>query len=705
MADDPTEEAPPAPSAAPDEEAAAVDEAVALVTTTVVEEGAEIPGEGGDQAAAEEGAEGEGQTEVPNEDEMPKEELGSQMKPKGLITAEDRKREKLLKLKAMLAQRKEEEAQVVQAAPIPEKPEKHQKVQDKVPDQDGDQVDGDEAKEVSPRESVQTYQSLHYDGEESDEELADDEDLKAILNQKVPSPEDKDSVFEDDDLESVISEDTPLPRLGKSLKGEFIREFDSLPSISDISLTSEEEPEPEPEVVAEKKSLTIDTGHFVEGGTEGSGEGESESNSDRDASTAAITVAEAEEDEESVLMDDLPDELAPVEKQVGFGEEVDTMAMFAVAVDADTGPAEELSVPVEEPFWYRLTHDFLNNLINTVVAVVENADRNKEHLLDKGKMMVQLQSLVDEYNLEKYQNSLVNNIVCDYFRRIRKFNNFQALPPDDVRGELNRYMNALNVVDNLMERVKMIKIKYGHSTSRAMMELNSLSLLAFNEEQRLGSFMHKTLVRKDMDRLKRALDNDLRRMQDLRNQISEKRYELNLNLHNLAFVDEKVMKFERVTETLTISQMMCANESIIQLSKQLEEKCKDVAVMQMNYKKSMIEETCVREKRDMIAYMLSKAKNEYADRFERRNSLRKELTRLQLEHAKLKAKRAKLEAKGGLLFKTGLMYDYDKCMADIETRRTNIQAMKKTCFELSKRIYAVEHAKHESSISVRHLNL
>jgi len=41
-----------------------------------------------------------------------------------------------------------------------------------------------------------------------------------------------------------------------------------------------------------------------------------------------------------------------------------------------------------------------------------------------------------------------------------------------------------------------------------------------------------------MDRLKRALDNDLRRMQDLRNQISEKRYELNLNLHNLAFVDE-----------------------------------------------------------------------------------------------------------------------------------------------------------------------
>lgn len=50
--------------------------------------------------------------------------------------------------------------------------------------------------------------------------------------------------------------------------------------------------------------------------------------------------------------------------------------------------------------------------------------------------------------------------------------------------------------------------------------------------------MRKTLIRKDMDRLRRALDNDLRRMQDLRNQISEKRYELNLNLHNLAFVDE-----------------------------------------------------------------------------------------------------------------------------------------------------------------------
>jgi len=537
MADNPTEEAPPAPQAAPAEEVIAVEEAVALVTVTVEGEGAEIPGDGGDQAdrTGEEVTDGEGQTEVPNEeDKVPKEDLGSQVKPKGLITAEDRKREKLLKVKQMLAQRKAEEAEALQAAPAPI-PEKPQKDQDQ--DQDWDHVDDDGTKEEYPRESVQTYQQLHSGDEESDEELADDEDLKAILNQKVATPEEKDSIIEDYDLESVVSEDTPLPRLGRSLKGEFIREFDSLPSITDISLTSEEEPEPEPEVT-EKKSLTLpDTGHFVEGGTEGSGEGESESNSDRDASTAAITVAE-EEDEESVIMDDLPEEQAPVEKQVGFGEEVDTMAMFAVAVDADIGPTQELSVPVEEPFWFRLTFDFLSNLINTVVAAVENADRNKEHLLDKSKMMVQLQVEVDEYNLEKYQNSLLNNVVCDYFRRIHKFNNFQALPVDDVRGELNRYMNALNVVDNLMERVKMIKINYGHTTSRALMELSSLSLLAFNEEQRLGGFMHKTLVRKDMDRLKRALDNDLRRMQDLRNQISEKRYELNLNLHNLAFVDE-----------------------------------------------------------------------------------------------------------------------------------------------------------------------
>jgi len=126
--------------------------------------------------------------------------------------------------------------------------------------------------------------------------------------------------------------------------------------------------------------------------------------------------------------------------------------------------------------------------------------------------------------------------------------------------------------------------------------------------------------------------------------------------------------------------------------------------MQSNYKKSMIEETCVREKRDMISYMLSKARAEYIDRFERRNKLRKDLTRLQLEHADLKTKRDKLETKGGLLFKPGLMYDYDKCMADIQARRSHIQAMKKTCNELGKRIRACEDSKYQSSFSIRYLS-
>ncbi|XP_017040173.2 uncharacterized protein LOC108087344 [Drosophila ficusphila] len=576
--------------------------------------------------------------------------------------------------------------------------------QDEEP-QDEKPKEGEKPKEDVQRESVESYQSLASENEESD-----DEEIKAILNQKVELPSLAESPAEEDEeyAESVSSGETPLPRLGQSVKGEFIREFESLPSIADISLDVEPEPEPETEAVAQKTSLTApDTGHFVEGGggggSEGSGEGES--SSERDASTAALTVADGEEQEsDSVIMEDLLEEPGAQEKTVVIGEEMDTMAMFAVAAEADVEATPEVELPVEEPFWYRLTADFLNQLISSVVANVENTDKNKELLLDKRKMMVGLQRLVDEYQLERYMNSQLNNVVCDYFRRIRKNNNFQVLPPEDARQEYVRFLNAINVVDNLMERQKMIKIKYGHSASKAMLELNSLTVLSYNEEQRLEGFMRKTLIRRDMDRLKRALEYDLRRMQDLRNQVSEKRYELNLNLHNLAFIDEKVMKFERVTDTLTISQMLWANESIIQLGKQLEEKCKDVAVMQSNYKKSMIEETCIREKRDMIAYMLSKAKAEYTDRFIRRNNLRKELTRLQLEHAELKAKRAKLESKGGLLFKVGLMYDYDKCMADIEARRNNIRAMKKTCFELSKRIYNLENESRASSISVRHFD-
>ncbi|XP_033163461.1 uncharacterized protein LOC117143093 [Drosophila mauritiana] len=678
MAENPPEEAAPIDNA---EEIPAVEDAPKLVTIAEAAEGAEIQGE----AANVDQIEGEGETVLPAEDEeTSKEGRESGAKQKGLATADERKREKLQRIKERLAKKDEEEAMkaALVTAPI-------------------------ESEEMPEDEDKEELHSVESGGEDSEDDL---EDIKAILNEKPPTLRESVVVEEEieEDLDSEGSVDEPLPRLGVSIKSEFIRGFESLPSISDISLDPDPEPEPEPDYSAQDKSDTkpeTDDGVFHKDGTDDAGEGESggSSGSDQDASTAQNAAGESEEDDESVLMDDLPDEQEPTEKQVVIGEEVDTMAMFTEAVDAELETHQELQVPVEEPFWYRLTVDFLNNLINTVVENAENTEKNKEHLLDKRKMLLELQRLVDDYTFEKYQNTLLNNVVCDYFRRNRKFNNFQPLPPDDAAGEFIRWMNALNSVDNLMERVKMIKIKNGHSASRAMLELNSYSVLAFNEEQRLEGFMRKTLIRKDMDRLRRALDNDLRRMQDLRNQISEKRYELNLNLHNLAFVDEKVMKFERVTETLTISQMLCANESIIQLSKQLEEKCKDVAVMQSNYKKSMIEETCVREKRDMISYMLSKARAEYIDRFERRNKLRKDLTRLQLEHADLKSKRDKLETKGGLLFKPGLMYDYDKCMADIQARRAHIQAMKKTCNELGKRIRACEDAKYQSSFSIRYL--
>lgn len=123
--------------------------------------------------------------------------------------------------------------------------------------------------------------------------------------------------------------------------------------------------------------------------------------------------------------------------------------------------------------------------------------------------------------------------------------------------------------------------------------------------------------------------------------------------------------------------------------------------MQSNYKKSMIEETCIREKRDMISYSLSKAKLNFEDRFERRNQLRQELTRLQLEHAELKAQRVRLEAKGGLLFKVSLMYDYDKCLEDVLEKREKVKNLKVVAADLTKRIQHLENEARRSSRRLR----
>ncbi|KAH8264433.1 hypothetical protein KR038_008470, partial [Drosophila bunnanda] len=666
--------------AAPAEEIAAPEEAPlpdAVLTEEITEgkeekeivEGAEEqPAADGEEHPVEEGEDGE---EKLRDDSQEAEKKG-----KGPVSAEEHKRIKLEKIKKMLALEKAAMRDALKAA---EKEagghEKKKKVRE-----------GDEGSHES--DNLLEYED---EGQSSDEF----EDLKAVLNE-FDNLEPTVSVGTEEEYEkSVSSEDTPRPRLVQSIKGTFLRDFESLPSISDISLDISVE-ETEAEDNDQKKiDEEKDEGHFVDGDVDGEDESDG-SASDQNTQNAVDALAVEEESEsEELMLDDLPDELEPAEKRVMIKEEEDTMAMFTDAMEV-VAPYYPEEVVVQVPFWYKLAAEITENLISTVVEKWERTAFS-EHSLDKNKMIKRLSDEVDNYMVEHYQSIQINSIVCDYYRRNHKKAPFLVLQLEDAANERLRFLHALNVVDSLRERVKFMKINYNTNTHKAMLELTSLTVLSFNEEQRLEALMRKTLIRRDMERLRRALDSELRRMQDMRNQISEKRYELNLNLHNLAFVDQKVAKFERITDTLTISQMLCANESVIHLEKQLEEKCKDVGFMQANYKKSKIEETCIREKSDMISYLLSKAKLKYDEKLLRRNKLRQELTDLQWEHAQLKAQRTRLEVKGGLLFKVPLMYDYDKCMEDVVMRRESVKKLKAVVADMTKRILTLENDRRASS--------
>lgn len=377
---------------------------------------------------------------------------------------------------------------------------------------------------------------------EGGEGLGEDDiaEMKGIINQfdNLEVPESPDDT-QDEKVESD-SEETPLPRVGTSLKGEFIRTFDSLPSISDISLDITEEPtEAEPAKIETPR--TSDHGNFVEyGQEEGAGEGESgESEGSQAGGGAVATVGGSEEEsssEEDEFFDDLPEE-PEEDKRVAVKDEPDTMAMFAEVIEIQVDDKRDDTVKPDEPFWFRLTYDFIQYLINMVVSKVESID-NIAKLLDKHKLVSALQQEVDDFLIEKGINNSLNNIVCDYFRRQGKFQNFATLSPEDSHNESIRYMAALNMVDFLMERVKSLKKNHLSVAHKAMLELNSLTVLSYSEEQCMDYVMRKTLVHRDMERLRRALEYDMKKMVEMRNQISQKRYELNLNLHALAFVDE-----------------------------------------------------------------------------------------------------------------------------------------------------------------------
>lgn len=327
--------------------------------------------------------------------------------------------------------------------------------------------------------------------------------------------------------------------MGVSFKSDFLEYF-MLPNLSDMSSESSEE-----KLVSLRATIEqavqfeeLDMGKFVNPLT---GETETSSKAGEEEQTKKEEVEEEEEESSSTSSefewpfeddDDLP--VIPTEMDADTA-----MEMFLDNSQSIPHIREESTTAMELERAARdvrqIVFTFLQKMIDEAVDTAEYVDPIKElrGKLDKNKLYDQLQKLYGQYLAAKQFNSDVNNKMYDYYRRVGQLRCFDVLPSKVEMVEYHRYMDAIQLLDHLKKKTDETKKSNSALLSSVKLDLEYCHNMAMVSVQSLETCMRDVILRKDAEFLPRIVENELRRMQNMRNEVSDSRLWLITRQHTL----------------------------------------------------------------------------------------------------------------------------------------------------------------------------
>lgn len=350
------------------------------------------------------------------------------------------------------------------------------------------------------------------------------------------------------DVKSIISssDDDDYSRrvCAVSFKGDFFQNF-LFPSLSDITTESEEVAESarptleEKEADKEKKLSEPETGQFVDAaGVDQRPTFMAEEEHVREAQQDLEEVSE-ETSSSSISFDwpfPLEDEppVAPAidatEFALGMLIEMDSTLRIVPAVS--TGELETVRIELANR---QICIDLLYRIIDDVVETAEYVNPLKLLLsrLDKPKLLSDLHNVISECFAAKQFNSDLTNKMFDYYRRVGQLRCFDPLLSQQELKEYKRHREALAVLDHLKKKAAETKANYVWLMASVIMDLNYVRKISLTTVDSLENCFRTTLLRKDFEVMPRIVEHELRRMQSLRNEISDSRLGLITRQHTL----------------------------------------------------------------------------------------------------------------------------------------------------------------------------
>ncbi|KAH8271752.1 hypothetical protein KR044_004003, partial [Drosophila immigrans] len=544
-------------------------------------------------------------------------------------------------------------------------------------------------------------------GEEAEEECDDEGEGGNVESMAVEEAQElqrlESSLLAEEDLRTGVSSsedegDYVRRKQSISFKADFLQYF-YLPSMSDLTTDSEEEQITEQLSrlgTKVEEDLNLDKGKFVDPLT-GESIPSKEEEEDQEEEPMPKEIVEDESSSSSEFewpFEDDDEDLKPPP----IISDVDDLVL-EMFLDARTSlgkSRDESFTQLEAAKAIRETRqiafEFIHKIIDQVVEISEYVDPIKllRGNLDKDKLMAQLQKLYSQFLVAKQYNVDVNNKMYEYYRRVGQVRSFDTLPPKVEQVEYKRYMDALMMLDHLKNKAAETKKTNSEVLTSVRLDMDYVHTIALASVDSLEQCFRDVLLRKDAQYLPRVVENELRRMQQVRNEVSDSRLFLITRQHTLGRLVERKRKFDQITDDLTMDQYLMAQRDVTALGTKVEERNHDLNRMRDRCTKHMHQLAFIREKTSLSLATLAHKTNQLNEKFGRREELRDQLLKLKLKRSSLQNQKAELYEKCGILYKPALLHDFDATVDFIEAKRETVSKLKSTMLDLETRIATLE---------------
>ncbi|TDG46479.1 hypothetical protein AWZ03_007135 [Drosophila navojoa] len=346
---------------------------------------------------------------------------------------------------------------------------------------------------------------------------------------------------------------------------------------------------------------------------------------------------------------------------------------------------------------------FLQELISRAVATVEDKVNQLNHSLDKEKLMKQLISSITQLRSVASKRRLLAGSLKDHFLR-RKEMTYITVEGKFDKFNYKRWRKSLLQLDRLLEIQSKTLDQVDSQLIKLNEELEATRMDSALKIVHLEHVIRSTLLTKDsFTHLAIYVDDTLRRMGVLRDELSEMRLELFNTQHRYADIKYKSDKLENLGGGLKMQDYLSQQAETYALSAKIRDRNKELQRLHQKIKFNMHALAHHKCKAFMEGRNYLRLKDQMEKSEERKALCQKLIYLGKLTHNRIQRDLHKLKTSGPLLFYPQLMSDYDDTLVFLEKKHAAVAKLREDLSRLTERLIVAERRLAEDKEEIKML--